>query len=58
MNKAIQLEIDGQRISDCKDVEIRLAQSPTKARMIVFWVRDTDGKKCRRSAKDSIKILE
>jgi hypothetical protein len=62
------LEIDGQRVLNCKDVEICLAQSPhpeafpdhppTKIRMIALWVRETDGRACRKSAKHNIKILE
>ena len=62
------LEIDGQCVPDCKNVEICLAQSPhpevfpdhppTKIRMIVIWVRGTDGRACRKSAKHNIKILE
>ena len=52
------LIVDGKRIPNCKDVEIRLYKPPTKAKMLAFWVRETDGIKCRTSAGNVIKILE
>jgi len=55
--QSITLEIDGRCLLDCKNVEIRLIQSPTKARMVIFWVRGADNKKCRKSG-NNVKILE
>jgi len=52
------LNIDGKCVPNCKDVAIRLFRSPTKTKMVVFWIRETDGKACRKSADDIIEIKE